>query len=209
LSDERMHVEILDFPIFSIIMYAATSAYLYNPFNSDMQNLIWGIMYFYIVVVIIWNNRRNRESFPVDVILPISMGLIYILFLWFFYNNKYLFSFLHLVYVILAIIVEEKFTRNIIKNYRIEAKREKIKEYYIVINAGISLITLFLVFAIASSYSPPLEKSLFTLSFVEFLATPQILVWIITYICVVLYNYLVFRRLLSHVEYVEGSDDRI
>lgn len=204
-----MHVEILDFPIFSIIMYAATSAYLYNPFNSDMQNLIWGIMYFYIVVVIIWNNRRNRESFPVDVILPISMGLIYILFLWFFYNNKYLFSFLHLVYVILAIIVEEKFTRNIIKNYRIEAKREKIKEYYIVINAGISLITLFLVFAIASSYSPPLEKSLFTLSFVEFLATPQILVWIITYICVVLYNYLVFRRLLSHVEYVEGSDDRI
>jgi len=191
----------------SIAIYVGISTNISNPFSLDSNRMTLGIIYFIAIMDFILKRRRNRKRFPVDVILPISMALIYIMYLLFFSHNTYLLSFHHLLYAVIVIILQEKLTRNIINNKRIKVKREEVKGYHIVMIVLISFITLFLVFAIAMIYSPLLEKSLFTQSFVKFLATPQILTWIVTYTCVVAYNYLMFRRLLSHAEYIEGSDD--
>jgi len=208
LNDGRRNGELLlAFPIFSIMMYAANSTNFNNPISSDIDNMFWGMLYLTVVIEIILSSRRNSESFSVNVILPISMALIYIMYLLFFSHNTYLLGFHHLLYAVLVIILQEKLTRNIIKNNLIEVERENAKGYHIITMTMIPLITLFLGFAIATIYSPLLEKSLFTQSFVNFLATPPVLVWIVTYTCVVAYNYLMFRRLLSHAEYIEGSDD--
>ena len=200
--------KILIFPFFSIMMYVGISTNINNPFSSDIDNLILGMLYLMVVIDTILDSRRNSENLPVDVILPISMALIYGMYLLFFSHNMYLLSFHHVLYAVFVIILQEKLTRNIIKNNRIEATRESMENSTVIISTLLVLLTISLFFVIFMTYLSQLERN-YTGSFIDFLLTPPIVVWMITFFCVVVYNYLMYRRLLPLVVYVEGSDDQI
>jgi len=203
MSDKRIGVGIFSIPVISTGIYLGVSLHI-EPSSSYIDNYWYGLIYLLILVTSEWNSSEEREHRPIPLRMVFGFLILYILYYIVFSHNIYILSFHYILYAILIIILQETFLRNIIIDTRIEVKGESLKESNVFMISLLVFLTIFLFFMIFLTYSFQLD---FTGSFVDFLQTPPIVVSIITYTCVVAYNYLMFRRLLSHAEYIEGSDD--